>query len=226
MSQNLLSFLQGQLSDDAIAQLSTYLGETTTEAGAATAAGLQAILAAMTQKAATPHGAADLVAMVTRVTGDGSLSQLAGMLVAGTSLADVARHGAPLAAALLGHRQAGVVDWLASTSGVGRGSAGSLLAMLTPLALSGLSKYLTSTGDGVNASSIADVLDAQSAPTLAALPATLAAALGVPSRHVTSPSGATRARRVDDVKDSGLSFLTWVLPLLAIAALLAYVWYR
>jgi OOP family OmpA-OmpF porin len=226
MSQNLLSFLEGQLSRDVVSQLAAFLGESEVQTGTAALVGQQALLVAMTQKAASPQGASELVNLLTRADGGSSLGRTASVLPEGTAVDELARLGAPVAAAVLGLNHLGVSDWLASATGVGRESAAMLLGLLAPLVLSGINTYLTSTGSGVNASAIADLFSSQAPPLLANIPAGLAGALDIAS--VADFARAPRATpgSPEDSKETGLEFLKWVLPLIALATLLTYVFSR
>ncbi|WP_396625884.1 DUF937 domain-containing protein [Luteitalea sp.] len=226
MTQNLLSFLQGQLSGDVISQVSSFLGEPPAQTGSAVSAGLQAVLGAMTQKAASPQGASDLLGMLTKVSGDSTFGNVASLLTSGGSLGDVAKFGAPLVASLFGGQQAGIINWLASAAGIGKGSAGSLLGLMAPMVMGGVSKYLSSNGGGVNASALGSLFSSQAASLLGNAPAGLAGALGVSSLADLSRAPKAVAAAVDEAKDTGLGFLKWVLPLLALAALVAYMMSR
>jgi outer membrane protein OmpA-like peptidoglycan-associated protein len=176
----------------------------------------------MTQKAATPQGAGDLLGMLTKVTGDSTMGNVASLLAGGSNLGDLAKVGAPLVASLLGGQQAGIINWLASAAGIGKGSAGSLLGLLAPMVMSGLGKYLTSSGGGLNASALSSLFASQASSLLGNAPAGLAGALGVASLADLTRAPQAAVRAVEEAKDSGLGFLKWVLPLIAIAALLAY----
>lgn len=226
MTQNLLSFLQGQLSGDVISQVSSFLGEPQAQTGTAVSAGLQAVLGAMTQKAASPQGASDLLGMLTKVSGDSTFGNVASLLGGGSGLGDVAKFGAPLVASLFGGQQAGIINWLASAAGIGKGSAGSLLGLMAPMVMGGVSKYLSANGGGVNASALGSLFTSQASSLLGNAPAGLAGALGVSSLADLSRAPKAVAAAVDEAKDTGLGFLKWVLPLLALAALVAYLMSR
>lgn len=225
MSHNLLSFLEGQLSSDVVARLSAFIGEPQVQTGTAALAVQQALLVAMTQKAASSHGVGELLGMLHSADGASSLGHMAG-LSAGTNLGDLVYAGAPFATSLLGDSQPAVVEWLSAAIGIGRDSATSLLGLLSPVVLAGISRYLTSHSTGVNASSITNVLGNQSAPLLANIPLGLAGALSMPSVAELTRNARSSAPADNDTTDTGLEFLKWVLPLIALTALLVYVMSR
>lgn len=222
MSQSLLSFLQDQLSGEVTSQIASFLGESPAQTGTAVSAGLQGLLGAMAQKAGTPQGANDLLGLMRTVNSSPAFTNASSLLGSGTSAADVAKLGGPLVASLLGGQQGGVTNWLSSVAGIGRGSAGSLLSLLTPLVLSSLGKYLTSTGSGVNGGALASLFSSQASSLFGQAPAGLAGALGLASLTDLTRAPAAAARVVDEAADSGLGFLKWLLPLLALAALIFY----
>lgn len=224
MSQNLLSFLEGQLSSDVVARLSTFIGEPQVQTGTAALAVQQALLVAMTQKAASSHGVGELLGMLNSAGGT-SLGDMAGLPV-GTELGDLVHAGAPFATSLLGDTQTAVVEWLSAAIGIGRDSATSLLGLLSPVVLAGISRYLTSHSTGINASSITNVLGNQSAPLLANIPLGLAGALSMPGVAELTRNTRSSALTDNDTTDTGLEFLKWVLPLIALTALLVYVMSR
>lgn len=221
MSQSLLSYLQGQLSGDVLSHVSSLLGEPPAQTSTAASAGVQALLGAMAQKAMTPQGASDLVALIDRVptTVPGGI---AGLLAGGSTIEDVLKYGAPLATAVLGSQQAGVANWLATTAGIGKGSASSLLGLLTPLLLNGLGMYLASSGSSVTAAAISSLFARQAPSLFGSAPAGLASALGASSLAGLTRGPHATPHLVDQPTDGGLGFLKWLLPLLAIAALIAY----
>ncbi len=227
MAPNLLSYLQQQVSGEALSHLSSFLGESADVTSRAASSGLQTVLVALTQRASSPQGTTDVLGLLARVTGDNGLGQVAARLTSGADVDDLVTRGAPLVGAVLGGHQAGVTDWLSSSSGLGKGATGSLLALLVPFALSGVSRYLTSTGSGVNASTLAHLLSSQSAPLLAHVPAALAGALGIdglPHAGHGEHAGHGTSQTPDDPRDTSLGFLKWVLPLIAIAALVTYMY--
>jgi OOP family OmpA-OmpF porin len=226
MPPTLLSFLESQLSGGVVSHVSAFLGEAEVRVGTAALAGQQALLVAMTQKATSPQGAGELLAMLSRADGGSSVGHAASLLPGGGHLSELARLGAPLATALLGDNQPGVVEWLSSATGIGRDAAVTLLGLLAPLVLSGISQHLTSTGSGVNASALVDLLSAQAPPLLANIPAGLARALDMAKVGDFTRGARAGAESAEASKDTGLEFLKWVLPLIAVATLAVYVFGR
>lgn len=221
MSPNLLSFLEGQLSADVVAGLASYLQVPAVQAGTAALAGQQALLVALTQRATSPHGARELLSTFDAV-GAERLDSLAEHLTSRSNLAAVAHNGSPLAASLLDGNETAVVNWLAGAVGLGQESARVLLGLLAPLVLHGIRSYLTASGQAINPSTLADLFGTQAAPLLANIPVGLATALAVPS--VADLVRDTRASSSNDgSRATGLEFLKWVLPLIAVVSLMVYV---
>ncbi len=177
------------------------------------------------QKAQTPQGAGDLAGMLQRSGFDGQkFGNIASLVRSASGSSDLIKTGGNLLSWLFGPRQSGLTDSIAATSGLGKQSITSLLALAASYVASLVGKEATKAG-GLNAASVSNLLGAQ-APHLAAVaPSGLAQVLGVSNweRVADEPARAyervpvTPARAYEQVeRGGGLGWLKWVLPLLLI----------
>jgi hypothetical protein len=147
---DLFDLIGTQLSDDVIGRLATSLGESPQATRQATSAGaIPAILGSLVQRYSGDAGASQLLNLLRSGGHDGSiLNNLGGALGGGAQTDALLNVGKGLLGSLLGDRSDAVTDLLASTSGLRRSSAGSLLGLAVPLVLGVLGKQVQSRGIG------------------------------------------------------------------------------
>jgi OmpA-OmpF porin, OOP family len=218
MAANLLTLLQSEFSSDAISRLASLLGEPETKTQAAVGAAVPAVLGALSQKVSAPTGAADVLGMIQRGGLDGTVLQsLASLWSQGKSITDLTRTGAPLVASLFGTQQAGVVDWISSSSGMNRASVASLLSLLVPFVMNWIAKQTSATG-GLTPASLTGLLGGQPS-WLASLPAGLTSALGL--GLIDRPTPVRPEVATPAPARSGMGWLKWAIPLVALFAVVA-----
>jgi hypothetical protein len=225
MSASLIDLARQYLTPDVLDRLAAYAGETPAAAGKAMAGATPAVLAGMLNTAQGSGGLTTLVNLFQQGKVDaGMLGNLSNAL-SGNSIDGLIKAGGPLLTSLFGARSGGLTDLLASTSGVKKSSASSLLGVAGPFVMSLIAKQLSSSG-GVTASGLKDLLFSQRQAVAAAAPPGLAGALGISD---LSTMGATPHAR-DPVtpaheERSGLpKWLPWLVGLALL--LLLFSWMR
>ncbi len=209
-----------------LAKVAGYLGESQPKTQAAIGNAVPAIMCALHQKAQTSSGPSDLFGMLQRGGFDGkAIGSLASVVGGTTGIADIVKTGTPLLATLFGSRQAGLIDWLAGASGIGKTSASSLLSLAVPVVLNLLGRQSLSAG-GFNAATIANLIKGQGSFLSSIAPSGLASALGVsqcgevvPAAKAYVPPPPAPVREPVREPESGLGWLKWLLPLLLIPLL-------
>jgi outer membrane protein OmpA-like peptidoglycan-associated protein len=182
MNANLLSLVQSALGGDFSKLAGQFLGESQGATQSALSSLLPAVLGSIAQKGATPQGASGLMSLISGANLDtSSLGNLAGLFGGGSSgMNALLKMGtSSLVPALLGDKGSAVVNALSSASGIKSSSATSMLAMVVPLVLMFLKKFI---GDkGLDAKSLSSLLSAQGPNLQSALDGRLTSALGFAS---------------------------------------------
>jgi len=179
MNENLLQLAQQALGGDFARQAGQFLGESESTTMSAMAGLLPAVLGGIAQKGATPDGASSLLSLIDGAKLDPSvLGNVAGLFGGGgTGANDLMKAGtASLVPALFGDKASGLVNSLASMSGVKGTSAANLVAMIVPLILAFLKKFIGE--KGLNASSLSSLLSGQGQYLQGSLDSRITSALG------------------------------------------------
>ena len=246
MAVNLVSLVMQFLTPDMIGRITSALGLDRKITQTAIGAAVPALLAGFSNIATQSGGAQKLVDAARQQTG--VLGNFASMLGSGgqTSFID---KGSQLLSSLLGNRdQNALAGAVAKFAGLGQGPAGSLLGMLAPVVMGTIGQQRQE-GRSLDASGITSLLASQKDNIAASLPAGfsnllsgtgLLDALGGAARSATV-AGNEAARAAGStaraVADSGQraagaaaaasrNWLYWLIPILAIAAVLAYLFAR
>jgi|SRR5208337_3567341 len=247
MAINLVSLVMQFLTPDMIGRIATALGLDRNNTQTAIGAVVPALLAGFSNVAAQPGGAQKLVDAARQQTG--TLGNFANMLGAGGQSSLIEKGSQVLSALLGGRDQNSLVQAVSKFSGVGQGTAGSLLGMLAPVVMGTIGQQRQQQGGSLDASGIAGLLASQKDDIAAALPSGfsnllggtgLLDALGGAARTATAAGSeaarvATSTARV--VADTGrhaagaaasrsINWLYWLIPIAAIAALLIYLFAR
>jgi len=182
MNANLLSLAQEAMGGDFSKLAGQFLGESPGTTQSALTSLLPAVLGGIAQKGATPQGASGLLSLINGANLDvNSLGNIAGLFGGGgAGISDLLKAGTgSLVPALFGDKSSALVNALASASGIKSSSATNLVAMVVPLILTFLKKFI---GDkGLNASSLSSLLAGQGPNLQGALDSRLTGALGFAS---------------------------------------------
>jgi outer membrane protein OmpA-like peptidoglycan-associated protein len=226
MATNLIELLTKEFGGETLGKLAGLLGEPEGKVQAAVGGVAPALVAALANKASTGTGLTDLFSLMKSGGFDGSQTKSLGSLLgAGGGMTDLLTKGAPLAASLLGGRQTGLIDWLASFAGIGSKSAGSLLSMAAPTVLSLIGGSM-SKGGGFSQAVLGQLLGGQGA-FLKNLPSGLTSALGITDLSklgvVPAPVAPKYAEKRVIVPEKKTNWWPWII--LGLLALLALWWF-
>ena len=232
MNDNLLSLIQQALGGDFSKLVSQFLGEPQGSAQSALGLLLPAVLGGIAQKGATPQGATSLMSLINGANLDvGSLGNIEGLFGSGGAGANsLLKSGtASLVSGLFGNKGDALSSALASASGMKPGSATNLLAMVVPLILTFLKKFMGE--KGLNANSLSTLLAGQGPYLKDSLDSRLTGALGYSSPGAllgsgSQPSVAARsavAGAAAATAESKSGLMRW-LPWLIGAAALLFLW--
>jgi len=230
---NILDGLMGMLTPEIMGKISNQLGEE--EAGVTSALGglIPSILGGMVNKAE----GGDFGGVFDLIKNQGGNFDLGGLidLMGSGNLAqgDPRDVGGGLLGSLLGGKTGSLIDAVSGMAGIGKKSSSSLLGMAAPLIMSFLARKVS--GQKMGASDLAGMLLGQKSSIMGAIPSVLAGVLGFGGRPATTASavktqartaaaaaastGGRAAAVTQDAASSGMGFLKWLLPLVAIAAL-------
>jgi len=182
MNANLLTLVQEAMGGDFSKLAGQFLGESPGATQSAMTLLLPAVLGSIAQKGATPGGASSLMSLISGANFDvSSLGNIAGLFGdGGAGINGLLKAGAgSLVPALLGDKGGALANALSSASGIKSSSATNLVAMVVPMILMFLKKFI---GDkGLNASSLATLLGSQGPNLQSALDSRLTGALGFAS---------------------------------------------
>lgn len=205
MNENLLSLLQNTLGGDFSKMAGQFLSESPNATQGALSSLLPGVLGMIAQKGATSDGASGLMSLINGTNLDvNSLGNIGSLFSGGGAGAnDLLKGGTSrLVPALLGDKAGALVNALSSSSGIKPSSATNLIAMVVPLVLTFLKKFIAERG--LNTSSLSSLLASQGPNLQGALDSRITNALGFasPSAFLSSLSGAAGAT-VDTAKRAG-----------------------
>jgi hypothetical protein len=246
MATNLVSLVMQFLTPDMIGRIATALGLNRNTVQPAIGAAVPALLAEFSGIAAQPGGAQKLADAARQETG--TLGKFANMLGAGGQTSLVERGSQMLASLLGGTEQTALAGAVGKFSGLGQGASSSLLGMLGPVVMGTIGRQQQGAG-AIDAGSIAGLLANQKDNIAAALPSgfsnllsgtgvldslagaarTATAAGSEAARAATSTVRAvsdTGRRAASTASSAPLNWIYWVIPALAIAGLLYYLFAR
>jgi outer membrane protein OmpA-like peptidoglycan-associated protein len=242
MNANLLSLAQQALGGDFSKLAGQFLGESPGSTQTALSSLLPAVIGGIAQKGATPQGASGLMSLINGANLDvSSLGNIAGLFGGGGSGVNTLLKAGTgsLVPGLFGDKGGAIVNALSSYSGIKSSSATSLLAMVVPLVLTFLKKFM---GDkSLDANSLASLLSGQGLNLQGSLDSRMSSALGFASPSaflgslggqaadtakragaaVTSSAGMAGSAAATTATKSGLMrWLPWVIG----AAVLLFLW--
>ena len=239
MAINLVSLVMQFVTPDVIGRIASALGLDRNNAQTAIGAAVPGLLAGLSGLAAQPGGAqrvADAAKQQTSVLGN-----FASMLGTGAQTSLVEK-GSQILSSLLGSRdQTALAGAVGKYAGLGQSASGSLLGMLAPIVMGTIGQQQGTRS--LDAGGIASLLSSQKDNIAAALPAGFANllggtglldSLGGAARTATAAADqaarvtASAARAVGDTGQRAVSrnWLYWLIPLLAILAVLIYLFAR
>jgi Bacterial protein of unknown function (DUF937) len=237
MTTNLVSLVMQFLTPEIIGRVATALGLDRTLVQSAINAAVPGLLAGLGGVATQPGGAQKLAEAAKQETG--TPGKFADMLGGGSQSTFIER-GSQLLTSLLGAGdQKALVGAIGQFAGLGQGNSGSLLGMLAPIVMGTIAQQQSPRG--MDASSIVSLFASQKDNIAAALPADfgkllsgtdLLSSLGGAARsagtQATRAAGAAAnvagnvTQRAGAATSTSYNWLYWLIPIVAIAALLLY----
>ncbi len=216
LTANLSSLAANEFRGSATNQIAQGLDESPAAVQTALSGVLPALVGGMAGKASTKEGASSLLDTLKTGGFDGSQSiNVANAVSAPNGVSRLIDTGGPLLSGIFGARSGSVTDWITSLGGIRRGSAASLLSLAAPVVMGLVGQQVKSAG--WNVGNLRSLLGAQR-NYLQNAPPGLTSALGYDASEVTgtprtvAPAG-THPRS---------SPWRWVVPVLALLALLGY----
>ena len=225
MSVNLVSLAQQYLTPDLTAKIASSLGLDRSLIGKAATAAVPALLGSFANLASTQDGARKLANAVRQQNPD-IMDSLASAIGGMGEQAHVNNGISTLRSLLGGTAVPALADAVGKFAGIDQRPSASLIAMLAPAVLGALGKQQT--GQGFDASSLAQLLASQKGNISAALPsgfADLLGTAGVPGFAAAGAQAACTAQsKISEVSRAATwsafpSWVSWVIPLLVAGAI-------
>jgi len=210
MATNLIELITNEFSSDIVGKIGSFLGEDTSKITKGIGGVVPAILSGLLTKGSTQSGASDILNLIKGGNfGERSLKNIGSALSGGNDTNDLLKSGSSILGTLFGSKLGGIENLISSFSGLGKGSASSLLSMAVPFVMGILGKQVSSSG--LNASGLMNLLGSQKGFLEKLAPAGLANALGLSS---LSNIGGSTINMVEETTKKSSSFLKWLIPLI------------
>ena len=232
MAVNLLDLFRDTISDQIPGQMGAYLGESTEITRSAIGTILPSILGGLVQKGHSTEGASSILEFLSVAKIDGHiLEDLDGLFAGGQTTTETIEKGSGILEFILGTSNGHldtITDLVTQRSGIGRGSANTLIKMIAPLLLGILGKKVKETE--LDADGLQKLLIEQKESIEAAAPTGLFDQLGfsifVKETKPEVKTVQTEQAEEEAVVSSGPSLASRIIPwiiLISIALLLLYV---
>jgi len=232
MAINLVSLVMEFLTPDMIGRIASALGIDRNKTLAGIGAAVPGLLAGLSGVATQPGGAQKLVDAVRQQSGTlGNLTSAIG----GGGQSSLIEKGSQMLGSLLGGNQTALAGAVGKFAGLGQSSGGSLLGLLGPIVMGTIAQQQGASP--LNAGGIANLLASQKNNIAAALPSgfgNLLSGTGLldslggaaqTARAATSAAqlvGSAGQRAAGAAASASFNRLYWIIPVVAIAALLIY----
>lgn len=223
MATNLIETVSSYITPDIINKASAFLHESPSNTSMAMSGIVPTLLGSVTNMASSPGGATQLAGLLGSAGQyEGLLSGLSNYFTGGSSTTGLIHQGEAMLDTLFGGRLGSITSAISSFSGVGGGSAASLMAMAAPLIMGAISR-LRST-QNLSPTQLASLLSSQKSTVATAMPAGL--------RHLTTDYDVQGLRSVTltpmAVQETAKGMRWWplLLVLAGLLGLLAYLFGR
>lgn len=217
---NILDLVKGYLSPALISQASSLLGESEGNVSNTLGAAIPAILGGLLNKTGDTNAMASIFSLITHSSQKGDvLSSLGSLLGEQNANNPFLEIGGKFLGGLFGNKTGDLINLVASTSGVKKESASSLIGMAVPLIMGVLGKKIA--GDGLNASTFVNYLLGQKNNILSAAPAGMLASLGLGGLSNLGTNSSSSSTSSEDNK-AGMG---WILPAVLGLALMGGLFY-
>lgn len=226
MSVNLLQMLKDQMGDSVMSQAASFLGENDSVVKSAMGAALPSILGSLITKGATPTGASGILDMLNKGNHDGGiLDNMGSIFGGGESSSTLMNVGSGLLKGMMGNKMGGIIDLVASASGMKRNNSSSLMSLAAPIVMGMLGRYVKN--KALDAVGLSKFLGGQSKHVASALPTGMGDLLGFSKgtndygnvKKMATNTAATASSHVETAAATGGSWLSKLLPLALLALL-------
>lgn len=221
MSANLVSLVTEYLTGDNVSKIASYLGIDSSNTQSAIKASLPALLGGLISKTSDPKGASEIYDMVKGLDGS-NLSNLGGMLNAGTQTDDMISSGSKFIDNIFGSKTDAVNQYISKESGINIGSLAKFLPLIASIVMSFLGKEAKANGVS-SASGLASMLSGLKGSLKGLIPVGLLSTLGLSSMFGDAQEKVKQvSKEVEEEAKGGLGKI--LLPLLGIAAILGLIY--
>ena len=233
MAINLMDLVKSAISSSGVAdQIGSAVGLEKSKTNSAIEAAIPVLLGGLMKKASTPSGATELSNFFKKQDAEPSSLDNLGSLVSGGASSKLLGMGSSLLPMLLGSSQASIVSVLMKLLGIGDKGVLGLLGSLAPIVMSVVGKQAKSAG-GFDPGVLTNLLGGQNNFLSSALPNELKGVMGLADlgrqASETVTNAARNTTRETTTREKGYvapapaapasNPLSWLLPLLALAAL-------
>jgi hypothetical protein len=233
MAINLMDLVKSAISSSGVAdQIGSAVGLEKSKTNSAIEAAIPVLLGGLMKKASTPSGATELSNFFKKQDAEPSILDNLGSLVSGGASSKLLGMGSSLLPMLLGSSQASIVSVLMKLLGIGDKGVLGLLGSLAPIVMSVVGKQAKSAG-GFDPGVLTNLLGGQNNFLSSALPNELKGVMGLADlgrqASETVTNAARNTTRENTTREKGYvapapaapasNPLSWLLPLLALAAL-------
>ena len=146
--------------------------------------------------------------------GADTLKGLSTAFMGGDTTKNFLNMGTGLLSGIFGDHVSKVIDWIMSSTGIGKSAASSLLGLVVPALLGFLGKEVK--GSNLNANGLMNLLSGQAGFLKNLAPSGLASVLGLSNLS-------DLAKTVSEPVQKGVAFWKWLIPLIILAAILYFV---
>ena len=233
MAINLMDLVKTAISSSGVAdQIGSAVGLEKSKTNSAIEAAIPVLLGGLMKKASTPSGASELSNIFKKQDAEPSILDNLGSLVSGGASSKLLGMGSSLLPMLLGSSQASIVSVLMKLLGIGDKGVLGLLGSLAPIVMGVVGKQAKSAG-GFDPGVLTNLLGGQNNFLSSALPNELKGVMGLADlgrqASETVTNAARNTTRENTTRERGYvapapaapasNPLSWLLPLLALAAL-------
>ena len=219
MSINLIDLAKGYLTKTAVGKISEHLNEDSNDVQSALSGILPTILGGIVQQASTHNGANQLLGSLKQNNFGSLLDNFSGA-IGGTNQSDsLLSSGGGIIKSIFGDKIGSIISAISSFSGLRSSSSSSLLSMVAPLIMGVIGKQVNTSSSGV--SGLTNLLMGQKDYIKTAMPSglsSISSLLNFSHLGDMKESFSKVSHEVEEVGNSPMKWLPWVLGVLALLA--------
>ncbi len=217
MAFNLLQTVTDHLDDGLLGQISGLAGINKNQASSAMGSMLPALIGGLMKKGATNDGAGALLDLITKGGHTGGLLDNLGDILGGDKSKGLMDSGNSLLSSVFGGNMGSIMNILGKVTGLTRGSSGSLMSLLAPIAINFIGKRIKN--KALDAVGLKNMLGEQRQYVADGMPAEIGSMLGFASKKTDDVAAAAKATAAAAPKGGGGGFLKLLLPLVVLGGL-------